>query len=186
MPVIILSKLISILLLSVSLFCTTSFFYAQNARGDVVSNKGKAYHVSGHPLPRFVSLAKSKTNVRSGPGQQYPIKWVYNRANLPVEVVLEYGNWRKVKDYEGQEGWVYHTLLSGKRMAFIHSEAPVDAVKKPHEDVKKRIKTFKIEPNALVKIEECNALWCLVSTSGYSGWIQRKLLWGVYESEIID
>ena len=146
----------------------------------------KAYQVSGYPLPRFVSLSKSTTNVRAGPGQQYPIQWVYNRANIPVEVTLEYGNWRKIKDFDGQEGWVYHTLLSGKRMAFIHGEAPIDAFKKPFGKDEKPFKIFILEPNSLVKIKECIDLWCKIEASSFSGWIERKSLWGVYEHEIID
>jgi SH3-like domain-containing protein len=74
---------------------------------------------SGLSIPRFVSLSNSETNVRVGPGQEFPINAVYKRAGLPVEVILEYDNWRKIRDYEGAEGWVYHSLLSGKRTGII-------------------------------------------------------------------
>ncbi len=149
--------------------------------------KNEIFRSSGLPLPRFVSLSNHETNVRAGPGQHYPIKWVMKRKGLPVEVVLEYDNWRKIKDPEGEEGWVFHTLLSGKRTALIHSENPVYAYRDPYEnESKKSIVTIELEPFVLVDIHTCKASWCNVSTSGLSGWVKRKSLWGVYEHERID
>ncbi len=152
--------------------------YAKN--DDIFSN-------SGLKLPRFVSLAKDKTNVRAGPGQKYPIKWALNRKSLPVEVILEFDHWRKIKDHEGQVGWVFHTLLSGKRTAIIKGSDPAYAYEKPFYDNSKKSRvSMYLEPLAQVNIEECKGVWCKVFVSGYSGWMQKNLLWGVYESENID
>ncbi len=152
--------------------------YAKN--DDIFSN-------SGLPLPRFVSLAENKTNVRAGPGQKYPIKWVLNRKGLPVEVILEFDHWRKIKDHEGQVGWVFHTLLSGKRTALIKGADPAYSYEKPQlpNGKKSRISMY-LEPFVQVEVEGCRGGWCNVSASGYSGWIKIKSLWGVYESENID
>src|SRR6476646_8312916 len=74
---------------------------------------------SGLPVPRFVSLKSDKVNVRAGPTKDHDVAWVYNRAALPVEITAEFENWRRIRDWEGAEGWVYHSLLSGKRTAVV-------------------------------------------------------------------
>ena len=53
------------------------------------------------PLPRFVSLKSAEVNLRTGPGTRYPIEWVYKRRALPVEIIAEFDNWRRVRDWEG-------------------------------------------------------------------------------------
>ncbi len=73
----------------------------------------------GLPLPRFVSIAVAKANMRKGPGRRYPIDWVLVRRHLPVEVIEEFENWRKVRDRSGQAGWVHKAMISGKRSAII-------------------------------------------------------------------
>ncbi len=146
-----------------------------------------AYANSGLPLPRFVSLESSKTNVRAGPGKQYPIKWVMNHKNMPVEVILEFDNWRKIRDLDGQEGWVYHSLLSGKRTAIILGDKNTPAFENlPKRDKEKPRVVLYLEPRVVVNIRECQDLYCYVEASGYLGWVSRNSLWGVYESEIFD
>ncbi|MGH1404401.1 MAG: SH3 domain-containing protein [Alphaproteobacteria bacterium] len=145
------------------------------------------YQSSGLPIPRFVSLSKDEVNVRAGPGKQYPVKWVMMRKGLPVEVVLEFEHWRKVKDHEGQEGWVYHTLLSGKRTALILGDDNVAAYEKETFSSNKKVRiNIYLEPFSKVNVEKCVPQSCLVSAVGYSGWVERKSLWGVYEHENID
>src|SRR5262245_59668371 len=75
--------------------------------------------VSGLPIPRFVSLKSDRVNVRSGPNKDQEVRWVYTHAGMPVEVTAEFENWRRIRDWEGAEGWVYHSLLSGKRTAMV-------------------------------------------------------------------
>jgi len=75
--------------------------------------------VSGRPVPRFVSLKADRVNVRTGPNKDQDVRWVYTRAGMPVEITAEFDNWRRIRDWEGSEGWVYHSLLSGKRTAVV-------------------------------------------------------------------
>ncbi len=157
--------------------------YAQ----DIPDDKKEVFSNSGLPIPRFVSLAKDTTNVRAGPGKKYPVRWVVKMKSLPVEVILEYDHWRKIKDHEGAEGWVFKTLLSGKRTALISSDEAVKAYKyNIQEKPEKHNVSMMLEPNTLVKISKCLAEMCHVSVSGLSGWIERKSLWGVYENENFD
>ena len=84
-----------------------------------VAGAAESNATSGLPIPRFVSLKSDKVNVRAGPTKDHDVAWVYNRAALPVEVTAEFENWRRIRDWEGAEGWVYHSLLSGKRTALV-------------------------------------------------------------------
>ena len=83
------------------------------------SAKDPAVTTSGLPVPRYVSLKSDHVNVRAGPTKDNDVAWVYTRSGLPVEITAEFENWRRVRDSEGAEGWVYHSLLSGRRTAVI-------------------------------------------------------------------
>ncbi len=75
--------------------------------------------VTGLPLPRYASLKTDRVNLREGPSKDHATKWVFQRAGLPVEITAEFATWRKVRDSEGAEGWVLHTLLSGRRTGLV-------------------------------------------------------------------
>ena len=77
---------------------------------------------TGLPLPRFVSLAAERVNVRFGPGKQYPVNWMFARQGLPVEIIEEFDTWRKIRDHDGEEGWVHSSLLSSRRTIMVIGE----------------------------------------------------------------
>src|ERR1700742_2554564 len=83
---------------------------------------------SGLPVPRFVSLKPDRVNVRTGPTRDQDVSWVYTRAGLPVEITAESDNWRRIRDSEGAEGWVYHSMLSGRRTAVVTAKVKGDIV----------------------------------------------------------
>ncbi|MCB1721564.1 MAG: SH3 domain-containing protein [Rhodospirillales bacterium] len=143
----------------------------------------KAFRTTDLPLPRFVSLHSGEVYVRSGPGQKYPVQWILKKKGLPLEIILEYDIWRKVKDYDGHEGWVHKSLLSGRRTGFIHNDKTVSIHRKPND--KSKIHAY-LEPEVLVEIEQCVEGWCHVNASGYKGWLPQKFIWGVYEDEEFD
>ena len=74
---------------------------------------------TGLPLPRFVSLRAGEVNLRTGPGVQHPVDWVYHRQNLPLEIIAEYGTWRKIRDWQGTQGWVHQSMVSAKRTFIV-------------------------------------------------------------------
>jgi len=80
-----------------------------------VSAAGAAENGSTLPLPRFASLRTEEVNLRTGPGERYPIEWVLTRKDMPVEIVDEHENWRRVRDWQGTEGWVHQRMVSGRR-----------------------------------------------------------------------
>ncbi|MFN0265315.1 SH3 domain-containing protein [Tepidamorphus sp. 3E244] len=144
---------------------------------------------SGLPLPRYVSLKSSRVNVRIGPSQDHAVSWVFHSAGLPVEIVAEYGNWRRIRDSEGSEGWVYHSLLSGRRTALVSpwqgGEGDKAETIRNSPDEESRV-IARVEKGAIVSVRSCDDSWCEVAASGVNGYMPQPLLWGVYPRERID
>jgi SH3-like domain-containing protein len=142
---------------------------------------------SGLPIPRFASLKADKVNVRKGPSTDQAIVWVFARAGLPVEVIAESDNWRRVRDSTGAAGWVFHSLLSGRRTALISpwvkdgKTVPLYRSKSTSASV-----VAKLQPNVLANIVSCDGKWCEISVDDYSGYVQQELLWGAYRGEVIN
>ena len=99
---------------------------------------------------------------------------------------------RKIKDHEGQEGWVHHALLSGERTALVQGEdiVPIYKSVKNSEPLSEKDMVAYLKPFVLLSVEECENQWCYVKTleknTQFSGWIERKMIWGVYEDENFD
>lgn len=136
--------------------------------------------VSGLPLPRFISLRSDTVYLRAGPGMRYPVKWVYQRRNYPMQVVQEFDTWRKLRDVDGEEGWVHQSLTSGNRFVLLQGDAPHTLYRRPADNTRK---VAQVETGVIAKLNECKDNWCKVSASGYSGWLLKNPLWGVYEVE---
>lgn len=142
---------------------------------------------SGLPVPRFVSLKSDKVNVRAGPTKDHDVAWVYNRAALPVEVTAEFENWRRIRDWEGAEGWVYHSLLSGKRTALVSPQSKgkelLELRDKP--DAASAV-SAKLQHGVLATVKRCQNGWCRLAGEGFDGWIEQPRLWGVYPNEKVE
>jgi SH3-like domain-containing protein len=138
------------------------------------------------PLPRFVSLKSDKVNVRNGPTKDHDVTWSYTRAGLPVEIVAEFENWRRIRDWEGSEGWVYHSLLSGRRTATVTARSKEMTEVLPVFDKPEGALTAKLQPGVLGSVKRCNGHWCRLSGDGFDGWVSQERLWGVYPNERIE
>ncbi len=137
---------------------------------------------TGLPLPRFVSLSSDEVNMRTGPGVRYPVQWVFQRRNFPVEVIAEYDTWRKIRDVEGAEGWVHRAMLTSRRSILVKGEE-VTLRQSPSEQSPA---VARLSDGIVATIETCDMTWCRVSTSGYLGWVQRRAVWGLYEAEVVE
>jgi SH3-like domain-containing protein len=141
----------------------------------------------GLPVPRFVSLKSDRVNVRRGPSTDHGVAWVFSRAGLPVEVIAESDNWRRVRDSEGADGWVFHSLLSGRRTVLVtpwvkDGEQTVAL----HRDRSERSAVqARLGAGVLGSVLACDGNWCRISIDSYSGWVQQEKLWGVYRDEVI-
>jgi SH3-like domain-containing protein len=139
---------------------------------------------SALPIPRFVSLKSDAVNVRRGPSREHEVVWRYVRTGLPVEVTQEFENWRRIRDFEGAEGWVFHSLLSGTRTALV---APWDKSGRTYE-VRSEAKgdapvVARLEPGVQATIPACKDGWCRLRGQGFAGWMEQGTLWGVYQDE---
>ena len=132
-------------------------------------------------LPRFVSLRANEVNVRTGPGTRFPIKWVLKRRALPVEIVAEFENWRKIRDWQNGTGWVHQSTLTRKRTVFI-----VERTRTLRREPNRRAAPVaRAEPKVIGRLLACNGRWCRVQIKGYRGWLRRTEFWGVYPDETV-
>ena len=138
---------------------------------------------TGRLLPRFVSLRANVVNLRTGPGVRYPVDWVYERKYLPVEVIAEFENWRKIRDVQGTQGWIHQSMLSSRRMFIIISKMQTLR----NKDGTKSMAVAKLATNVIGELMQCpgSSGWCEVSAGGHKGWLRRVDFWGVYAQETI-
>ncbi len=136
------------------------------------------------PVPRFVSLKSDKVNVRKGPSTDQSIVWVFSRAGLPVEIIAESDNWRRVRDSEGADGWVFHSLLSARRTALVTPWSKGDErVPLYNSDSTGSRAVAELQSGVLGNVMSCDGEWCHISVDDYSGYVQQDKLWGVYKGE---
>jgi SH3-like domain-containing protein len=140
--------------------------------------------VTGLPLPRFASLRSDEVNWRTGPGTRYPINWVYQRRDLPVEIEREFEVWRLVEDQDGTKGWVHQATLTGRRgMIVTGVERTLHASADPQAAA-----VAKLMPGVVGHILKCEAgaSWCQIQVGDYRGWLPRTDFWGSLPGEAIQ
>lgn len=142
--------------------------------------------VSGLPMPRYVSLKSDRVNLREGPSKEHRTSWVFQRAGLPVEIVAEFDNWRRIRDAEGSEGWVLHSLLSGRRSAIVAPWRKGETHDLRDSADRSAAVAAKLESGVVVAVKRCDSQVCRVMGKNFDGFIDQKLLWGVYPNEKID
>jgi SH3-like domain-containing protein len=151
---------------------------AAQAAGDAVT--------SGLPVPRFVSLKTDRVNVRGGPEKDHDVAFIYTRVGWPVEITAEFENWRRIRDSDGSEGWVYHSLLSGKRTAAVQLKSKTDVAALHAKPEAQSVVTAQLQSGVLGTIKQCTGAWCRLVGDGFDGWIEQDRLWGVYPGEKIE
>ncbi|GAB1717694.1 MAG: protein of unknown function DUF1058 [Nitrobacter sp.] len=162
-----------------ALVSVVAFEAAADARDSALS-------ASGLPIPRYVSLKSDHVNVRAGPTKDNDVNWIYTKAGLPVEITAEFENWRRIRDSEGAEGWVYHSLLSGRRTAVVTMKTKGDlALLYTSADTRSAV-AARLQAGVVAQVKHCAKGWCHIAGNGFDGWIQQQRLWGVYADENID
>ena len=134
---------------------------------------------TGLPLPRFVTLRAAEVNLRSGPGTRYPIDWVYRRAGMPVEIIDEFDTWRRIRDWQGTEGWVHQSMVQGRRGILVTGQRRT--LKRRPEETAPGVAM--LDAGVIGTLERCRGSWCEVSAGGYSGWLEREAFYGLYPDE---
>ena len=122
---------------------------------------------------KFLSLKKNKTNVRYGPGLDYPIKYVYRKVNLPVRQIDKKENWRRVIFLDNNSGWIHWSQLKPSNSIITTKEKIL--FKKPSNFSEP---FARLEKGRLLVIKKCEGEWCKVTTDNYTGWVKFKNIWG--------
>ena len=133
------------------------------------------------PLPRFASLHADKVHLRAGPGPQYPVEWDFVRKDLPVEIVKQFEHWRRIRDWQGTQGWVHERMLEGRRGVIV--TGTVRALYRS-PDANSPV-VARAEPGVVARLLECDGEWCRIDAGEATGWLRRGDIWGVYPNETV-
>jgi SH3-like domain-containing protein len=133
---------------------------------------------SGQPVPRWLSLKSDEVRARYGPGLDYRILWEYRTSGLPVQVIAETREWRKICDPEGAVAWVHRSVVSSRRSAFNASDAevPIRAGRSETASLRARL-----SPRSLVSLDECEDGWCEVRVRRMHGFVRQRDIFGAQE-----
>lgn len=138
---------------------------------------------SGQPVPRWLSLKSSEVRARYGPGLDYRILWEYRASGLPVQVIAETTEWRKICDPEGAVAWVHRSVVSSRRSVFNASprEILIHASRSDSSPVRARL-----SPRSLVSLDECEEGWCEVRVRRMRGWVRERAVFGVQKRALCN
>ena len=130
---------------------------------------------SRQPVPRWLTLKSSEVRARQGPGSDYRILWEYRAAGLPVQVIAETTEWRKVCDPEGAVAWIHRSVLSGRRSAYNPGaeEIPIRSGRSETASIRSRL-----APHAVISLDDCEEGWCHVGSRRQRGWVPQNAIFG--------
>ncbi len=151
-----------------------------------ISGKATSVGPSGLPIPRFVSLKAEKVNVRRGPSSDHPVAWVFQRKGLPVEIVAEFENWRRIRDSDGEEGWILQSMLAGKRTAVVAPWRGTQMTTLYSAASAQSAVAANLAAGAMSDVSSCDGKWCEINAGGYDGYVEQNMLWGVYPGETVN
>jgi SH3-like domain-containing protein len=134
---------------------------------------------SGFAVPRYVSLKFDKVNARAGPSDDHRLLWVYRVRSLPVQVVAETAEWRRVCDPDGQLAWVHKRTTDGRRTVMNTTRDVVPMRSHPRDNA--RIAAL-LKPRALASLVRCENGWCRIKADDAGGWVREGQLWGTAEA----
>lgn len=138
--------------------------------------------LSGLSVPRYTSLSSGLANMRTGPGERYPVKYVYKRKGLPLRVINEYGIWREVVDPDGDGGWMHRNMLTGGRTAIVMGDIQTLRAR-PNESAKA---AWQVEPGVIGALSDCSGSWCRFTVEKRSGYIRYNAIWGIDPNESFE
>ena len=134
-------------------------------------------NTSDLPTPRFMSLRSQIANVRTGPDQDYPIRWQFEQRGLPLKIIDTFLNWKQISDWQGDEGWIFASHLSARRTVMVLDNQQTLYA---GPDSNSRV-IAQVEERVIGDLQSCSQEWCYVAIESYEGWIRRDGLWGTEE-----
>ena len=122
----------------------------------------------------FLSLKKSKVNVRYGPSFDFPIKYIYKKKNLPIKQIDKKENFRRIIDLKNNSGWIHISQLSNSNSVIAINDKIL--FKNPTSFAKP---IAQIKKGRLLVLEKCEQNWCKVESNDFKGWIKNNNIWGL-------
>ncbi len=127
--------------------------------------------------PYWASIKSDEANARVGPATDFQIAWIYQRKNLPVKVIKRYGPWREIEDPDGTQSWIYSTLLTRLRTAYV-----IGGIRNMHAEPSAQSKVlWRAEPGVVGKLGDCIEGYCQFDVTGRVGYVDMRGLWGAGE-----
>jgi SH3-like domain-containing protein len=124
--------------------------------------------------PEFVSLKSSMINMRVGPGKEFPVSWTFIKVDLPMMLIAEFNEWKKVRFIDQTEGWIHKSMVTNRNTALVAVDYTIlyrqDSTSHP---------IAKIEKNVIVKVIKTHQNWVKVAVGKIKGWVKKHDLWGV-------
>lgn len=122
----------------------------------------------------FVSIKGNQVNIRQTPSTQSDVAWELTKG-YPMKVTQKRGNWLKVKDFEGELGWVYKPLT--QKQAHHIVKAPKANMRTGPGAQYRKVASFQ-QHDLLQTLDKKNGWVKGKSSEGKIGWVSKKLLWG--------
>ncbi|CAH0353190.1 hypothetical protein BH11PSE5_BH11PSE5_25620 [soil metagenome] len=129
------------------------------------------------PVPYWASISEPEARMRVGPNLDYPSNWIYRRRDLPVKVVKVLGNWRKIEDSSGVQGWMHVRLLSDTATAIVTGS--ITEMRERAGDDGKLL--YRVQPGVVGRVKDCGSGWCALDVGGRKGFVRTASLWGAVE-----
>ena len=134
----------------------------------------------------YASFKYDEVNLRTGPGERYPIMWIYQEKNFPVEVLDSFELWREIREKDGTIGWVHQNMLKKTRYLLVEKEGSLFKKADSESDV-----VAVVQPGVIARLEECpKGEYCRIAVSDENhtkkGWFPRSSLWGIDAGEIVE
>jgi len=122
---------------------------------------------------KFLSLKKSKVNVRYGPSFDSKIKYIYKKINLPIKQIDKKENFRRIVDLKNNSGWIHTSQLKPSNSIIILENKIL--FNRPSTYSRPIVR---LEKGRLLVVKKCENTWCRIVTENYSGWIKAENVWG--------
>jgi len=139
-----------------------------------------AFGAASGPQPYFVSIKVDEAYMREGPSDMHRVKWIYRRKGLPLEVIATFDVWRRVRDMDGEVGWMHMALLTRDRTAVVTTGPGAEV--HARDDTTSQV-VAQAQAGAIGRLLGCSMLACEIEFAGAEGWIARARLWGIHGGE---
>lgn len=122
---------------------------------------------------RFMSVRTDSVEGRQGPSATDRLRWLYQRAGLPVQVLAERNGWMQVRDPAGDEVWMRSEDLDVRRTIYVREQTELRRTARQGGQI-----VAYLMPGVIGAVTGCDGDWRRVAVGGRIGWTRNSSLWG--------